>query len=53
MEIIITIGTLGILVIFGAMLWKFLTHPATGKIQYYYRDKYHENYRKTNIPPFY
>jgi hypothetical protein len=51
MEIITMVGTVGILGIFGIILWKLLTHPTTGKIKYYYKDKYQEHQRK-NFPPF-
>ena len=52
MEIIITILAVAIAVVFGVVVFKLTTHPTTGKIPIYYKDKYDEYYRK-NFPPFY
>jgi hypothetical protein len=56
MEIFITVGIVGIIVLFCVLLWKFLTHPATGRIQYHYHDYHdHDKYPYQdgkNIPPF-
>ena len=52
METIITILAVAIAVVFGVVVFKLTTHPTTGKIPIYYKDKYDEYYRK-NFPPFY
>ena len=51
MEIIITVFTAIIAIVFGVVIYKLATHPTSGKVQNYYRDRYHDQSRR-NLPPF-